>query len=68
MAKATGLISSLFNVTPSGDVPFCQLQQLQCLHRGSTEAYVCSTLSFIPLSTATLMMICGTRVMASVRD
>jgi len=29
MAIATGLISSLFNVTSSGDVPFCQLQQLQ---------------------------------------
>ena len=40
LAKATGLISLLFNVTSSGDVPFCQLQQLQCLHHGSTGAYL----------------------------
>ena len=30
MAKATGLISSLFNIASSEDMPFCQLQQLQC--------------------------------------
>ena len=53
MAKATGLISSLFNIASSGDVPFCQLQQLQCLHHGSSESYLCSPLSSIPLSTAT---------------
>jgi len=32
MAIATALISSLFNVALSQDVPFCQLQQPQCLH------------------------------------
>jgi len=53
MAKALGFISSLFNVTSSGDEPFHQLQQLQCLHHGSTEAYLCSPLSSIPLFTAT---------------
>ena len=42
--KAAGLISSLFNVTLSGDVPFRQSQQLQCLHHGPTEAYLCSPL------------------------
>jgi len=51
MAKATGLISSLFNVASSGDMPFHQPQQLQCFH-GFTEAYLCSPLSSIPLSTA----------------
>ena len=35
MAVATALISSLFNVSLSQDVPFPQLQQLQCLHHGS---------------------------------
>jgi len=38
MANAIGLISSLFNVASSGDVPFRQPQQLQCLHHGSAEA------------------------------
>ena len=51
MAVATGLISSLFNVTLSGDMPFCQLQQVQCLHHGSTKAHLCSPLSSIPFST-----------------
>jgi len=37
-AIATVLISSLFNVASSRDVPFCQLQQLHCLHHGSTKA------------------------------
>ena len=31
MAIATGLISSLYNVASTQDVPFLQLQQLQCL-------------------------------------
>ena len=38
MAIATALISLLFNVTLSRDVPFHQLQQLPCLHHGSTKA------------------------------
>jgi len=37
MAITKGLISSLFNVASSGDVPFRQPQQLQRLHYGSTE-------------------------------
>ena len=41
IAVATGLISSLFNVTSSGDMPFCKLLQFQCLHHGSTETYLC---------------------------
>jgi len=52
MAKATGLISSLLNIASSGDVPFRQPQQLQCLHHGSTKAYLCSPLSSISFSTA----------------
>ena len=34
--KAMGLISSLFNVALSGDVPFGQPLQLQCSHHGSS--------------------------------
>ena len=41
-AKAAGLISSLFNVALSRDVPFCQPQQLQYLHHDSTKANLCS--------------------------
>ena len=51
MPKATGLISSLFNVALFQDVPFHQLQLLQYLHPGSTKAYVCSSLFSIPSST-----------------
>ena len=36
MAIATGLITSLFNVALSGDMPFCQPQQLQCFYHGFT--------------------------------
>ena len=38
IAKATGLISSLFNVTSSRDVLFCQPQQLHC-HIGDDWQY-----------------------------
>ena len=40
--KVMGLISSLFNIASSRNVPFCQPLQLQCLHHGSTKAYLCS--------------------------
>ena len=40
MPKATDLVSSLFSVTSPRDVPFCRLQQLQCLPCGSTKAYL----------------------------
>ena len=50
MATATDLISSLPNITLSRDVPFYQPQQLQCLHQGSTETYLCSPLYSIPFS------------------
>jgi len=39
MTKATGFISSLLNITLYRGVPFCQPQQLQCLHHGSTKPY-----------------------------
>jgi len=35
-AGARDLISSLINVASSRDVPFDQLQLLQCLHKGAT--------------------------------
>ena len=44
MAKAAGLISSLFNVASFGHMPFCQ--QFQCLHHGSTNAYLCTPLFY----------------------
>ena len=50
MATATRLVSSLFNVTSSGDVPFHQLQQLQYLHHFSTKAHLFSPLYSIPFS------------------
>ena len=50
-AKAMGSISSLFNVALSREVPFCQPLQLQCLHHGSTKAYLCSPLFSILFST-----------------
>ena len=40
--KAISLISSLFNVASSQDVPFCQPLQIQCSYHGSTKAYLCS--------------------------
>jgi len=48
MATVTGLIS-LINVVLSRDVPFCQMQQLQCLYHGSTKAYLC--VPCVPFST-----------------
>ena len=50
IATATRLISSLINVVLSRDVPFCQPQQLQRLHHGSTKAYR-SPLCSIPFFT-----------------
>ena len=63
----TALISSLlFNIASSQDVPFCQPQQLQCSHHGSTKTYLCSPLYCIHFSLSAKVMICSTRVMASV--
>ena len=62
---ARDLISSLINTASSWDVPFHQLQQLQCLHHGAT---------FVPLWSPILssqprkVTICGRHVMASVQD
>jgi len=42
MAIATGLIFAQLNIASPRDIPFCKLQQLQCLHHhGSTEAHLC---------------------------
>ena len=35
-------VGVLLNVASSLDVPFCQPQQLKCLHCGSTKTYLCS--------------------------
>ena len=45
--KVMGLISSLFNVASSQDVPFRQPLQLQCLQHDSTKAPLFS-IPFIP--------------------
>jgi len=42
MARAKDLISSLINIISSWDVPFHQLQQLQCLHHGDTFESLCA--------------------------
>jgi len=64
-ARARDLISSLINVALSRDVPFHQLQQLQCLHHGATFVPLWSPiLSSQPLKGT----IRGRHVMASVRD
>ena len=63
MARARDLISSLINVASSRDVPFHQLQQLQCLHHGAIPLK-----PFVPHSffTTTKVTICTQCVMASV--
>ena len=47
-AKARDLISSLINVASSRDVPFHQLQLLQCMHHGATLKFapLCAPHSF----------------------
>ena len=47
MAKATGLISSLFNVVLPQGMSFHQSQQLHRLHHGSSKFYLCSPLCSI---------------------
>jgi len=64
-AKAMGLISSLFNVASSRDVPFCQLLQLQCSHHGSTKVLLCFPLPRRwRFAVYTLWLRCETRVSA----
>jgi len=41
MAKATGLIFSLFNVAPAREVPFAIPLYMQCILRGLTTALLC---------------------------
>ena len=72
MAITTGLISSLFNVASSRDVPLRQPQQLQCSHHGFTKNYLCyplySILSHLArrwrFAVRTLWLLCETRVSA----
>jgi len=59
--RATDFISSLINITSSRDVPFHQLQQLQCLHHGATFVPLCATVLSSP-------SIFGRHVMVSLRD
>ena len=42
----TGLISSLFNIASSQDVPFCQPQDVQCMHHGLTFVLLCVPVLF----------------------
>ena len=46
MDKATGLIFSLFNITLSQDVPFHQLQYVQCTYHGLTSVLLCVPVIF----------------------
>ena len=64
-ARARNLISSLINVALSQDVPFHQLQLLQCLHQGATFVSLWSPILSSQLRKVT---ICNRRIMASVRD
>ena len=64
-ARARDLISSLINIALSWDVPFHQLQQLQCLHHGATFVPLCVHILSSPPRKVT---ICGRHLMASVRD
>ena len=41
MNKATGLISLLFSVALSGDMPFHQPQYVQCMHHGFPFVLLC---------------------------
>ena len=65
MARDRDLISSLINVALSRDVPFHQLQQLQCLHQGATFTPLWSPILSSQLHN---VMICGRHVMVSVQD
>ena len=59
---ATGLISSLLDVAPSGDMSVCQPQQLQYRHHAGTVLLLC-----VPLLSPQLhrWQLCGTCVMTS---
>ena len=62
------LLSLLQDVVSSQDMPFCQPQQLQCLHHGSTKAYLCSPLYSITFFTTAQETICSTSVMTSMQE
>ena len=47
ITKVMYLISSLFNISWSSSIPFCQSQQIQCLHHESSNTYLCSSLCLI---------------------
>jgi len=64
-AGARDLIFSLINVASSRDVPFQELQLLQCLHQGVT---FCIPLISHFSSQPREVMICGRHGMASVQD
>ena len=46
MDKATGLISSLFDVASSRDVPFYQLQYVQYTYNGLALVLLCVSVHF----------------------
>ena len=65
MARATDLTSLLINIASSWDMPFHQLQQLQCLHHGATLAPICASHPQLVYIEVTIYSRC---VMISVRD
>ena len=46
MDKTTGLIFSLLDITSSRDVPFRQLQYIQCMYHGLTFVLLCVPVLF----------------------
>jgi len=56
MDVATGLISSLFDVALSRDVPFRQPQDVQCMHHGLIFVLLCVPVLFAEVS------ICGSMI------
>jgi len=47
MAKATGLIFSLFDITSAQEVPFAILLYIQCILHGLTKALLCVPFIFV---------------------
>ena len=64
MAKATGLISSLFNVAVSQDVPFASRNSFNACIMVQSKLIFFLRCAFIPFSTTVSVTICGTHSMA----
>jgi len=62
------LVFALFDITLSQSMPFLPIASAPTLVSWSTEAQLCFPLHSIPFSTAALVIIFGTHVMASLRQ